>query len=187
MPQRIDPKPGNPVLIPPEQITAAVSAMAQEISHHYAGRDLLAVVVLRGGFIFAADLLRGLAPTIPVRLDFVRVSSYGDRTVSSGDIRIIKDLEVPPQGADVLIIDDILDTGRTLRHLRALSEARGARSVRVAVLLQKDRADPPECLADYTGFRIPDVFVVGYGLDHAGRHRTLPDIRILDPETLLRE
>jgi hypoxanthine phosphoribosyltransferase len=156
--------------------------MAAEISSDYAGRELLALIALRGSFIFAADLLRRMTPDLVVRIDFMSLGSYHNATVSSGKIEVVKDLEVSLQGTDVLIIDDILDTGRTLHYIRDLAKSRGAASIRTATLLLKDRPRENPSLPDYIGFQIPDVFVVGYGLDYAQRYRNLPHIRVLEVE-----
>ena len=167
------------VLISESQISDRISEMAQTISRDYAGTELLAVVVLRGGFIFASDLLRKLDSAVRVRLDFVSASSYGSETVSTGKVRILRDLDDLVEGASVLIIDDILETGETLTRIRTMMEERGAASVRVATLLHKKGKLKRPLTADYVGFQIPDEFVVGYGLDFAGCYRNLPDIRTL--------
>jgi len=167
------------VLISKRQISERVSEMARNISLDYAGTELLAIVVLRGGFIFASDLLRQIDPAVNVRLDFVSVSSYGAETISKGEALILRDINDSIDGAKVLVIDDILETGETLTCVRKLIEAHGATSIRVATLLHKEGKLKRPFTADYVGFRIPDQFVVGYGLDFAGRYRNLPDIRVL--------
>ena len=167
------------VLISESQISDRISEMARKISLDYAGTELLAVVVLRGGFIFASDLLRKLDSAVRVRLDFVSASSYGSETVSTGPVKILRDLEDAVVGASVLIIDDILETGETLTRIRTMIEDRGAASIRVATLLHKEGKLKRPYTADYVGFQIPDAFVVGYGLDFAGRYRNPPDIRTL--------
>ncbi len=168
------------VLISESQISERISEMARDIASDYSGTELLAVVVLRGGFIFASDLLRKIDSAVSVRLDFVSASIYGRETVSTGQVRILHDLQDSVEGANALIIDDILETGETLTRIRELIEERGAASVRVATLLHKEGKLKRPLTADYVGFQVPDAFVVGYGLDFAGRYRNLPDIRILD-------
>ncbi len=167
------------VLISSSQISERISEMARSISHDYAGTELVAVVVLRGGFIFASDLLRKIDSAVSVHLDFVSASSYGADTVSKGNVQIIRNLGDSIEGAKVLIIDDILETGETLTCIRKLIEDHGAASVRVATLLHKEGKLKRPFTVDYVGFQIPDKFVVGYGLDFAGRYRNLPDIRVL--------
>ena len=168
------------VLISESQISERISEMAKKISDDYAGTELLAVIVLRGGFIFASDLLRKIDSAVSVRLVFVSASSYGTETVSAGRVRILRDLDDSVKGANALIIDDILETGETLSRIQTLIEEGGAASVHVATLLQKEGKLRRPFTADYVGFQIQDTFVVGYGLDFAGRYRNLPDIRILD-------
>ena len=170
------------VLISSSEIAKRVSELATEISEEYARSDLLALVILRGGFVFASDLLRRLDPAINVAIDFMTVTSYGDRTTSSGEIQIAKEPDLPVEGKDVLIIEDILETGITLEFVRDRIVARGARSVRFATLLEKAGKRQRDVASDYVGFQIPDVFVVGYGLDHAQKYRNLPEIRVFAPD-----
>jgi hypoxanthine phosphoribosyltransferase len=167
-------------LISSDQIQTRVTEIGRQISAHYAGSDLLAVTVLRGGFIFAADLLRKLERTLRVRIDFISASSYLDQTVSSGRVQIGAELGLPLQGSHVLIVEDIVDSGRTLKLLQDKIAAQGPASVRTVALLDKDVQRNQECALDYIGFSIPNVFVVGYGLDHAQMYRHLPDIHVLD-------
>ena len=174
------------VLISESRIAERISDMARKISHDFLGTELLAVVVLRGGFIFASDLLRKIDPTVSVRVDFVSASSYGAETVSTGNVRILMDLHDSVEGANALIIDDILETGETLTRIRDLIEERGAASVRTATLLQKEGKLKRPFAVDYLGFQIPDQFVVGYGLDFAGRYRNLSDIRVLNESSTVR-
>lgn len=167
-------------LISESDLSTRISELAKEISNDYAGIELLAVIVLRGSFMFASDLLRKIDPGVGVRLDFILASSYGAETESSREVQIVRDLEISVAGEHVLIIEDIVETGETLTRVRELIEERGAASVRVATLLQK-KGNPKRSFApNYVGFQIPDVFVVGYGLDFAEYYRKLPDIRILD-------
>jgi hypoxanthine phosphoribosyltransferase len=165
------------IFFPKEVIDRRVRELAAEISRDYQGKDLLIVGVLKGAFIFMADLIRDL--TIPCRIDFVRLASYGAGSTSSGEIRITKDLETPIAGRDVLIVEDIVDTGLTLSRL--LEELRGRRpaSLRVCAFLDKHERRQIPFTADYVGFTIPDGFVVGYGLDYNERFRFLPDVCVL--------
>jgi hypoxanthine phosphoribosyltransferase len=168
------------VLISSDEIQRRTQEMGQQISQDYAGRSVTLVAILKGSFIFLADMIRHIKPEIPVEIDFMSVSSYGDSTTSSGTIVIEKDIEVKIEGRDIIIVEDIVDSGLTLTHVyRILSEKR-ARSLRVATLLEKPGNSKYEGKLDYVGFQIPDSFVVGYGLDFAQRYRNLPDIRVLD-------
>jgi len=160
------------------QIEARVAEMAADISRDYAGRDLLLVGVLTGAFVFLADLARQLS--VPADIDFLAVSSYGSETRSSGEVRILKDLERNLAGRNLLLVEDIVDTGLTLSYLVDCLQARRPASLATCVLLDKPTSRRTSLALDYVGFRVPDVFVVGYGLDHAGRCRHLPDILVLD-------
>lgn len=168
------------MLIPAAEIHTRISGLARRISDDYAGVGLLALTVLRGGFVFGADLIRRMDPAIAVQVDFLRAGSYGDGTTSSGRV----DVEHPPpvDGRDVLIVEDIVDTGRTLTSLQERIRDRGARSLRTVTLLDKEGRPDRRCTLDYVGFRIPDLFVVGYGLDYAQMYRHLPDIHVLNHE-----
>ncbi|MHB9098142.1 MAG: hypoxanthine phosphoribosyltransferase [Syntrophales bacterium] len=165
------------VLFPKGIIEERVRELAEQISRDYAGRELLIVGVLNGAFIFMADLIRSLA--IPCRVDFVRLASYGSCTVSSGEVRITKDLETPIAGKDVLIVEDIVDTGLTLSRLVDMFRERRPESLRVCALLDKAERRLVPFTADYVGFPIPDHFVVGYGLDYNEKFRFLPDVCVL--------
>ncbi|MGC9468687.1 MAG: hypoxanthine phosphoribosyltransferase [Anaerolineae bacterium] len=170
------------VLLDEDAIEARVQQMADEISADYVGihnEDFLLVGVLKGAFIFLADLARRL--TVPHRVDFIALSSYADKAESSGAVRLIMDTRADVAGRHVLIVEDILDTGHTLRYLYRLFEARQPASLRTAVLLSKPERHEVEVPIDYLGFSIPDVWVVGYGLDYADRFRTLPYIGALRP------
>lgn len=168
------------VLISAAQIQNRVAELAAQIDHDYAGdSQLLLVGVLKGAFIFLADLARAL--TIPHAVDFMAVSSYG-MTASSGAVRIILDLRAPIDNKHVLLVEDIVDTGSTLNYLRAVLSSRHPASLRTCALSRKERSDVQSLPVDYLGFTIPDVWVVGYGLDYADRHRTLPYIGALKPE-----
>lgn len=170
------------VLLTKEEIQEKVASLGAEISRDYAGKDLLMVGILKGAFVFLSDLIRYI--TIPVQVDFMAVSSYGTSTHSSGVVRIMKDLEEGVEGRHVLVVEDIVDTGLTLRYLRENLESRNPASVRVCTLLDKPARRKVEVQVDYNGFRIPDRFVVGYGLDYAERFRNLPYIGILDQKKL---
>lgn len=167
------------VLFTQEQVAGRIREMAQEITRDYAGKAPLVVGILRGSFIFMADLVRQLE--LPLSLDFLSASSYGAGTVSSGKVNIRLDLQEDIAGRDVLLVEDILDTGNTLSKLVAELQGRGPASLKLCVLLDKpDRRTKP-IQADYVGFTIPDAFVVGCGLDYDQRYRNLPYIGILKP------
>jgi len=168
------------VLIDEQQIAAKVAEMAETISRDYAGKDPVLVAVLNGAVVFLSDLIRRLR--IPVTIDFVKWSSYGDATRSSGVVRILKDLDESIEGRHVLIVEDIIDTGLTLHYLLENLRSRAPASVKVIALLDKPSRRRVEVRADYQGFDVPDAFVVGYGLDYAGRYRHLPYIGVLKPD-----
>lgn len=165
------------VLFSKEEIDKRVGALAGQISRDYEGRDLLLVGVLKGAFIFLADLIRAIG--IPCRVDFVRVASYGGSSQSSGKILITKDLETPIAGCDVLIVEDIVDTGLTLSYLVKTLREREPASLKVCAFLDKKERRKVPFEADYVGFTIPDGFVVGYGLDFNENYRFLPDVCVL--------
>ncbi|MEY4742135.1 MAG: hypothetical protein RL672_885 [Actinomycetota bacterium] len=167
------------VLVTPEQIQARVGEMAKDIDVRYAGKDVLLVGVLKGAVMFMADISRAIQ--IPVQMDWMAVSSYGSGTVSSGVVRILKDLDADVLGRHVIIIEDIIDSGLTLSWLVANLEARGAASVEVVALLRKPAAAKVDVKVALVGFDIPNEFVVGYGLDYAENYRTLPGVAILSP------
>ncbi|KAF0208779.1 MAG: hypoxanthine phosphoribosyltransferase [Actinomycetota bacterium] len=163
-----------------EQIQQRVRELGAEIAAEYEGRSLLLVGVLRGAALFVADLARAIDG--PVEIDFMAVSSYGSSTKSSGVVRIIKDLDEVIDGRDVLVVEDILDTGLTLKYLLRNLASRKPRSLEVVTLLSKEGKQRVPIDCKYTGFAIPDEFVVGYGLDYAEKYRNLPYIGILKPE-----
>lgn len=172
--------PGPDLLIAEERIARRVEALAARISGDYAEVDELVVIgVLKGAFIFLADLTRRL--TAPHRVDFIAVSSYADGHRRSGEVRMVLDLRESIEGRHVLLVEDIVDTGRTLRYLVQQFEARRPASIRTCALTRKKSRNEGELRVDYLGFDIPDVWVVGYGLDYAERHRTLPYIAAIDP------
>ena len=165
------------VLFTGEQIQQRVQTMIDEIAGSCGAENLVMLGILRGSFIFMADLVRGFAQhNLHPRIDFITLSSYGSGTESSGTVRICHDTDEDLRGADVVIVDDILDSGRTLAFAKALFLQRGARSVRTCVLLDKQANRVADIKADYTGFPVGDAFVVGYGLDYDKRYRELPYI-----------
>ena len=168
------------VLLSEEQIQNRVRELAERISEDYKDKQLLLVGILKGSMPFMADLMRYL--TINAKIDFMSVSSYGDGTVSSGQVRIILDLNKPVENYDLLIVEDILDSGATLAYIREWLSIRKPRSFKIATLLDKPARRKADITADYSGFEIPDGFVVGYGLDYAEDYRNLPYIGILKPE-----
>ena len=165
------------LLLSEKKIQHIVRGLARKISKDFSGREVLLIGVLKGAFIFMSDLARKM--TTPVKMDFVRLTSYGSETRSSGNVRITKDLETPLKGKDVLIVEDIIDTGITLKHLFQRLKARRPRSLKVVALLDKPARRKVDLRADYVGFRIEDHFVVGYGLDCAEEYRNLRGIYIL--------
>lgn len=178
-------------LLPPEMdrilydeaaIAKRVAELGEEISRDYAGRDVVMIGVLKGAVVFMADLMR--AVTVPCTLDFLSVSSYGRSANSSGVVRILKDLDIPLEGRDVLIVEDILDSGLTLSYIINLIENRKPASMKLCALLDKPERRRVPVSAHYTGFVIPDVFIVGYGLDYAENFRNLPYIGCLRPEAV---
>jgi hypoxanthine phosphoribosyltransferase len=168
------------VLISSEQIAQRTRQIGQQVSQDYAGKSVTLVAILKGSFMFLADVIRHISPEVPVEVDFMSVSSYGDGTTSSGTIVINKDIEVKIEGRHIIIVEDIVDTGLTLSHVFRILTDKGATSIRVATLLEKPGNSRYERKIDYVGFQIPNDFVVGYGLDFAQRYRNLPEIRVLD-------
>ena len=159
-----------------DQIAVRVATIANKVVKSMP-KDVMVVVLLRGSFMFAADLIRGLhAVGMHPQVDFLTLASYGKNTTSSGTVDIVRDLTESMEGRDVLIIDDILESGRTLSFAYELVQSRGARSIQIAVLLEKPGKRKVEIQADYVGFSTPDLFVVGYGLDYANYYRELPYI-----------
>ncbi len=166
------------VLISEEEVEKKIKALAEQINKDYAGKQVHLICVLKGGVFFTCDLAKSI--TLPVTFDFMSVSSYGDATESSGRIKIIKDLDDSIEGKDVLIVEDIIDSGRTLSHLIKLLETRKPNSIKLCTLLDKPSRRVVEVKVDYCGFEIPDEFVVGYGLDYAQRYRNLPYIGVVE-------
>ena len=174
------------VLIERETLAARVAELGAEVSADYEGRDLLLIGVLKGAVFFMADLMRHL--TVPCEVDFMAISSYGDATDSSGIVRILKDLDINIEGRDVLVVEDIIDSGLTLSYLIRNLESREPASLEVCALLTKPSRREIDVPVRYVGFEIPNKFVVGYGLDFAERYRNLPYVGVLDehllPDTL---
>jgi hypoxanthine phosphoribosyltransferase len=170
------------VLISDVEIQRRVTEMGARISDDYRSRAITVIGILKGSFVFIADLIRHIDPAIPVELEFMTVSSYGDGTTSTGTLRIEQDIESPLDGKDLLIVEDIVDTGLTIARVRDLLASRGAASIRIATLLEKETHRGHSLTLDYVGFRIPDRFVVGYGLDFAQRYRNLKEIRVFDAQ-----
>ncbi len=169
------------ILLGEDEIRDIVARMGAEISQDYADKNPLVVAVLRGAVVFMADLMRAI--DCPIGIDFMAVSSYGDGAKSSGVVRIVKDLDTKIEGRDILIVEDILDSGLTLSYLIDLLKGRGPASVEVAAFLVKDvPGNTPAVAPRYVGAHVPDEFIVGYGLDFAERYRNLPYIGILKPE-----
>lgn len=169
--------PGMRLLFPRTEIAARIEALAREIEHDYVGRELLLVGILKGSFLFIADLARAL--NIPTSVDFVRIASYGSDTRSSGIVEIRKDLEMPIRGRHVLIVEDIVDSGYTLEALCNRLLLREPASLRVCTLVDKQAERATAVAVDYIGFTMDSGFIVGYGLDHDERFRTLPDIYLM--------
>ena len=173
--------PNLEVLFSQAEIQERIKELGAEITRDYAGRNPLLVGVLKGACFFLSDLLRSIDTRLSI--EFMAISSYGSSTRTSGEVRIMKDLDVPIEGRDILVVEDIVDTGLTLTYLLDNLKARGAASVKLAALLDKHERREKAVQIDYLGFQIPDAFVVGYGLDYAERYRNLPFIAVLkNPE-----
>jgi hypoxanthine phosphoribosyltransferase len=170
------------VLIEEDAVAARVAELGTDVSADYAGKDLLLVGVLKGAVFFMADLMRQL--TIPCEVDFMAISSYGASTDSSGVVRILKDLDINIEGRDVLVVEDIIDSGLTLSYLMRMLESRNPASLEVCALLTKPARREIDVPVRYTGFEIPNEFVIGYGLDFGERYRNLPYVAVLDPDAV---
>ena len=168
------------VLLSEEEVDARIKQIAAQISRDYAGREIHLICVLKGGVFFTCELAKRI--TVPVSLDFMSVSSYGDDTKSSGVVKIVKDLDQPLIGKDVLIVEDIIDSGRTLSYLIEILKGRNPNSIRLCTLLDKPERRVKDVKVDYCCFNIPDEFVVGYGLDYAQKYRNLPFIGVVELE-----
>jgi hypoxanthine phosphoribosyltransferase len=179
-PVYIDPSYIEEILISREQLQVRIAEMGAQISQDYAGQDLLLLAVLKGSIMFLSDLMRQIS--VPHTIDFMATSSYGPELQSSGVVRILKDLDRPIAGRNVLIVEDIIDTGQTLDYLVRILQARNPRSLRICTLLNKPSRREIEVSVDYIGFDIPNKFVLGYGLDYVELYRNLPYIAVLAPQ-----
>ena len=168
------------VLLSEEEVDARIKAIGEQISRDYAGKQVHLVCVLKGGSFFLCELAKRI--TVPVSLDFMSVSSYGSDTKSSGVVKIVKDLDESLKDKDVIIVEDIVDSGRTLNYLMEMLRDRGPRSLHLCTLLDKPERRVVDVKVDYTGFQIPDEFVVGYGLDYDQKYRNLPYIGVVEFE-----
>ena len=167
------------ILIPEEEVNRRISEITAQISRDYEGKSIHLICILKGGVFFTCELAKRL--TIPVSLDFMSVSSYGGGTVSSGVVKIVKDLDEPLEGKEVLIVEDIIDSGRTLAYLLEILKQRHPAGIRLCTLLDKpERRVKKQVTVDYTCFTIPDEFVVGYGLDYDQKYRNLPYIGVVE-------
>ena len=167
------------VLYTAEQLQERVAQLGAQITRDYQGEQVLMVCTLRGASLFFCDLVRHI--DLDVRLDFIATSSYGVGTETSGEVRLNKDLSEPIKGKNVIIVEDIIDSGLTLKYLKNLFEAREPKSVRICSLLDKPEGRKTDLKGDYIGYVVPNAFVVGYGLDYAEKYRNLPDVCVLDP------
>ncbi len=168
------------VLFSSDTLSEKVRELAERISDDYKGKDLVVVGILKGSVIFAAELIKNIS--IPCEIDFMAVSSYGNSTETSGVVRILKDLDSSIEGKDILIVEDIVDTGTTLKYLLGYLKARKANSIEIVALLNKPVRRKVDLDVKYIGFEVPDGFIVGYGIDYAEKYRNLPYIGILKPE-----
>ena len=168
------------VLVSEEQLKAKVAELGAQISRDYAGKNLVLVSILKGSVVFMADLMRSV--TIPCSVDFMAVSSYGNQTTTTGAVKINKDLNQDIEGRDIILVEDILDSGVTLHYLKDYLSVRRPASITIATLLDKPARRKAPIHAAYAGFEVPDAFVVGYGLDYAEKYRNLPYIGVLKPE-----
>lgn len=168
------------ILVSEEQIRSKVTELGRVITEQYRGKQLLAVGILKGSIVFMSDLIRSI--NLPLEIDFMEVSSYGKSTKSSGAVRILKDLDVDIEGRDVLIVEDIIDTGLTLKYLVEILRARKPASLKICTFLNKPSRRKVEMVVDFNGYDIPDEFAVGYGLDYGEKYRNLPYVAVLKPE-----
>lgn len=168
------------VLVTEEELNQKVSELGKKISEDYKDKNLLLVSILKGSVVFMADLMRAIS--IPAKIDFMAVSSYGSGVKTSGVVKIVKDLDIDLSGYDVLIVEDILDSGMTLKYITDILMTRGTRSIRIATLLDKPARRKVDIKADYFCFDIPDEFVVGYGLDYDEKYRNMREVGVLKPE-----
>lgn len=171
------------VLLTQEQINKRVEELGKQISDDYKGKDLLLVSVLKGSIVFMADLMRAIS--INANIDFLSVSSYGSGTKTTGVVKILKDLDVSIEGKDVLVVEDILDSGLTLSYILGMLGDRNPKSLKICTFLDKPERRKAEIEVEYTGFTVPDEFVVGYGLDYDEKYRNLPVVGVLDEKIYL--
>jgi hypoxanthine phosphoribosyltransferase len=165
-------------MIPEEDVTKRIEEMGRQISEDYAGKQVHLICILKGGVFFACELAKQI--TVPVSIDFMSVGSYGDGTSSSGIVKIAKDLDETLEGKEVLVVEDIIDSGRTLSYLLEVLRKREPKSMRLCTLLDKPSRRVREVKVDYIGYKIPDEFVVGYGLDYKQKYRNLPYIGVVE-------
>jgi hypoxanthine phosphoribosyltransferase len=165
-------------LISSEDMFKRIEALGKQISEDYEGKDITAICVLKGGVMFMADLVKSI--TQPLSMDFMAISSYGNETSSTGVVKIIKDLDESIEGKHVLVVEDIIDSGRTLNYLVKILEERNPSSIKICTLLDKPERRVVDVHVDYVGFAIPDQFVIGYGLDYMQLYRNLPFIAVVD-------
>ncbi len=163
-----------------EELAGIVSRMGREISWDYRGKNLLLVSVLKGSVVFMADLMRAI--TVPAGIEFIVASSYGSGVKPSGLVKIVLDLNIPLEDYDLLVVEDILDSGKTLHYLMEVLKARNPKSIRICTLFDKPDRREAEVYPDYVGARIPDAFIVGYGLDYGEKYRNLPYVGVLKPQ-----
>lgn len=168
------------ILISEEEIKKIVKKLGEEITRDYKDKNLILISVLKGSVVFMSDLMREI--DLPLKIDFMIVSSYGDKTVSSGKVKIVKDLDIDLSDLDVLMVEDILDTGRTLSSLIEILKTRKPKSLKLCTFLDKPDRRQTKIEADYVGAKIPDEFVVGYGLDFSQKYRNLPFVGVLKPQ-----
>ena len=168
------------VLVPEEDVAKRIKELGEQISKDYAGKQVHLICVLKGGVFFMCELAKRI--TVPVSMDFMSVSSYGDGTKSSGVVKIAKDLDEPILDKEVLVVEDIIDSGKTLNHLKPMLESRNPASLHLCTLLSKPDRREVEVPVRYIGFEVPDEFVVGYGLDYAQKYRNLPYIGVAEEE-----
>lgn len=170
---------GKPLLTEAE-IQKKVKELGVKITEEYEGKDLLVIGILKGAYIFFADLVR--AVKLPIKIDFIIASSYGIRTKTSGEVKILSDIKEPVKGRDVIIVDDIVDSGLTISYLKKFVSSKGPKSLKICVLLDKPARRKTEVTLDYVGFTIPNKYVVGYGLDYQNKYRNLPYVAVLEVE-----
>ncbi len=173
------------VIVGKDEIDKMVERIGKEITRDYKDKELVIIGILKGGFIFMADLVRKI--DVNCKIDFMSVSSYGASTKSTGAVKIIKDVDIDVNGKNVLLVEDIIDTGLTLTYIRDLMEGRGAQSVKIVSAFDKPSRRKVELKADYEGIQVPDEFIVGYGLDFNNFYRNFPEVGVLRPEKYIKK